>query len=196
MDSDEELVIRSVGEPSAFEALVDRHAVALHGYLARRCGPVADDLLSDVWLAAFARRSEYDPELGPLRAWLFGIARNHVLAHWRREQVRARAAGELAAVAGGDGWEAVDARLDAAALLPALHQALSELPEVERELLLLTSWEQLTPAEAAQVAGVPAGTARSRLHRARARMRLLLGGPPGPDPVNRSIPTSRNGALA
>jgi RNA polymerase sigma-70 factor (ECF subfamily) len=45
---------------------------------------------------------------------------------------------------------------------------------VERELLLLVTWEELSPTEAAQVIGVPAGTARSRLHRARSRMRELL----------------------
>ncbi|KAK1179772.1 RNA polymerase sigma factor [Streptomyces sp. NBS 14/10] len=181
MDSDEALVTRSKRRPAAFEPLVDRHSVALHAYLVRRCGRAAEDLLAEVWLAAFAQRAGYDPGLGSVRGWLFGIARNHVLAHWRREASRASAAAEYATVDGGDrgdggaGWEAADARLDAAALLPAMLTALRELPEPERELLLLTAWEQLTPAEAARVAGIPAGTARSRLHRARARMRQLLG---------------------
>jgi RNA polymerase sigma factor (sigma-70 family) len=211
VDSDEALVARSTRKPAAFEPLVDRHSAALHAYLVRRCGRAAEDLLAEVWLAAFAQRAGYDPGLGSVRGWLFGIARNHVLAHWRREASRASAAAEYATVDGGDrggdggaGWEAADARLDAAALLPAMLTALRELPEPERELLLLTAWEQLTPAEAARVAGIPAGTARSRLHRARARMRQLLGGraggsgqgrqgrrgrdrPPLPDPPSRPI---------
>ncbi|MET8412398.1 sigma factor-like helix-turn-helix DNA-binding protein [Streptomyces sp. NPDC005195] len=65
-------------------------------------------------------------------------------------------------------------RLDAAALAPALRHALAELPDEEREVMLLVSWEQLTPAEAAAAVGVPAGTARSRLHRARGRLREPL----------------------
>ena len=73
-------------------------------------------------------------------------------------------------------WAAVDARLDAAAVRPALQEALASLPPVERELLLLVGWEQLTPSEAAEVVGIPAGTARSRLHRARERMRERLAG--------------------
>lgn len=47
-----------------------------------------------------------------------------------------------------------------------------------RDVLLLVAWEQLTPAEAAVVLGVPQGTARSRLHRARAALRLALAGTP------------------
>jgi RNA polymerase sigma-70 factor (ECF subfamily) len=73
-----------------------------------------------------------------------------------------------------DPWQAVDQRLDAAALAPALRRALGELPVEEREVLLLVSWEQLTPAEAAAAVGIPAGTARSRLHRARGRLRDRL----------------------
>jgi RNA polymerase sigma-70 factor (ECF subfamily) len=48
------------------------------------------------------------------------------------------------------------------------------LPVEERELMLLIAWEQLTPSEAASVVGIPAGTARSRLHRARSRLRERL----------------------
>ncbi len=77
-----------------------------------------------------------------------------------------------------DETAAVDARLDAAALGPALRTALAELPAAERELLLLVAWENLTPTEAAQVLGIPAGTARSRLHRARQRMDERLSGSP------------------
>lgn len=68
----------------------------------------------------------------------------------------------------------MDQRLDAAALAPELRRALADLPAEERELLLLVSWEELTPTEAAAVVGIPAGTARSRLHRARGRLRARL----------------------
>jgi RNA polymerase sigma-70 factor (ECF subfamily) len=56
----------------------------------------------------------------------------------------------------------------------AVMAAVRTLPPAEREMLLLVAWEQLTPAEAAKVLGVPQGTARSRLHRARATVRQVL----------------------
>ncbi|QNS09122.1 RNA polymerase sigma factor [Streptomyces xanthii] len=152
-----------------FEELVERHSVALHGYFARRAPHAADDLLAEVWLQAYAARRTYDASRGSARAWLFGVARNVLSTYWRRLAQESRTApGEGAH---GDPWAAVDDRLDASALAPALRRVITELPEVERELLLLVAWEQLSPTEAAAVLGIPAGTARSRLHRARARLR-------------------------
>lgn len=156
-----------------FERLVEQHSADLHAYLSRRStSQVADDLLADVWLAAFSARDRYDPDLGSVRGWLFGITRHVLQTYYRRNRLRSllgrvdRPTDETAAV---------DARLDAAALVPALREALRSLPPVERELLLLVAWEQLTPSEAGQVLGIPAGTARSRLHRARQRMDERLG---------------------
>jgi RNA polymerase sigma factor (sigma-70 family) len=160
----------SIVDPSRFEPLVDAYGPALHAFLVRRAPDAADDLLAEVWLAAFQARRTFDPGRGSVRGWLFGVARNVLFAHRRRD--RARAPTTLAT--DDDGWEAVDARLDAAALAPAMRAALADLPDIERDLLLLIAWEQLTPAEAAQAVGVPAATARTRLYRARTRMRAHL----------------------
>jgi RNA polymerase sigma factor (sigma-70 family) len=160
----------SIVDPSRFEPLVAAYGPALHAYLARRAPAAADDLLAEVWLAAFRARRTFDPGQGSVRGWLFGVARNVMYAHWRREAARKPTARETA----DDGWDAVDARLDAAALATAMRSALAELPATERELLLLVAWEQLTPTEAAQAVGITAITARTRLHRARARMRSHL----------------------
>ncbi|MFE2534906.1 RNA polymerase sigma factor [Streptomyces sp. NPDC059371] len=166
---DEELLGRTARDPASFEPLVERHSAALHGYFARRAPGAADDLLAELWLQAYATRRGFDPARGSVRAWLFGVARNVLSAHWRRDAADrpdiARAVGD------DDPWEAVDDRLVAAAVAPRLRELLAELPLVERELLLLVAWEQLTPSEAAGVVGIPAATARTRLHRARNRMR-------------------------
>lgn len=62
-------------------------------------------------------------------------------------------------------------------------------------MLILTAWEQLTPTEAAQAVGIAAGTARSRLHRARARMRDLIAGHPAePSAAGRPLPFASEGA--
>ncbi|KUN51305.1 RNA polymerase subunit sigma [Streptomyces canus] len=160
----------AAGDTAAFTPLVEAYSPALHGYFARRMPGAADDLLAEAWLQAFAARRTFDPSRGSARGWLFGVARNVLAQHLRR-------AGRQEAVPGAeitDPWQAVDQRLDAAALAPALRRALAELPVEEREMLLLVSWEQLTPAEAAAAVGIPAGTARSRLHRARGRLRDRL----------------------
>ncbi|MEU5420532.1 RNA polymerase sigma factor [Streptomyces sp. NPDC001407] len=179
MATDEELLARSGTDASAFEPLVERHSRALHGYFARRAPGAADDLLAEAWLRAYAGRGTYDAARGPVRAWLFGVARNVLAAHWRGQD---RPAATLADETSSDPWHAVDRRLDAAAVAPLMRRTLAELPAVERELLLLIAWEQLSPTEAAAVVGVPAGTARSRLHRARTRLRAALG-PSAPLPL-------------
>jgi RNA polymerase sigma factor (sigma-70 family) len=157
----------SIVDPSRFELLVGTHGQVLHAYLARRAPAAADDLLAEVWLVAFQARNRFDPGQGSVRGWLFGVARNVLYAHRRREAARAPTASDPE----DDVWGAVDARLDAAALAPAMRAALDDLTAAERELLLLIAWDQLTPTEAAQVVGIPAATARTRLHRARERMR-------------------------
>ncbi|WP_406330797.1 RNA polymerase sigma factor [Streptomyces sp. NBC_00203] len=179
-----DLLARSARDPAAFEALVARHSVALHGYLVRRAPAVADDLLSEVWLQAYASRRTFDSARGTVRTWLFGVARNVLAAHWRHTaRERPEAEPELSGrgAAETDPWHAVDQRLDAAALAPLVRRTLAGLPHVERELMLLVAWEQLTPTEAAAVLGIPAGTARSRLHRARNRLREALEPGPGQD---------------
>jgi DNA-directed RNA polymerase specialized sigma24 family protein len=79
-----EMFALSARDPAAFEPLVARHAVALHGYLVRRAPTAADDLLSEVWLQAYASRRTFDSTRGTIRGWLFGVARNVLVAHWRR----------------------------------------------------------------------------------------------------------------
>jgi RNA polymerase sigma-70 factor (ECF subfamily) len=175
-------------DPGRFEGLVAEHSGALHGYLARRAPHAADDLLAEVWLRAFAGRTGYDPARGAVRVWLFGVARHVLAAHWR-DAGRGEPPHALDAEPYADPWQAVDQRLDAAAVAPLIRRTLRELPHVERELLLLVAWEQLTPAEAAAVVGVPQGTARSRLHRARARLREALRDAPAGSPTNSTAPT-------
>ncbi|MFD3523217.1 RNA polymerase sigma factor [Streptomyces sp. NPDC058653] len=171
---DDDLLARSARDPAAFEPLVERHAHVLHGYLARRAPAVADDLLAEVWLQAYTSRTTFDASRGTARTWLFGVTRNVLAAYWRRSAPERSGAAGREDRAVSDPWQAVDERLDAAAVAPAIRSTLDELPHAERELLLLVAWEQLTPTEAAAVIGIPAGTARSRLHRARTRLRQAL----------------------
>jgi RNA polymerase sigma factor (sigma-70 family) len=173
VEPDGVLIERSVrGRPDAFVEVVRRHEVALHRYLARRAGrPAADDLLAEVWLRAFAARGGYHTTHGDARPWLYGIARNVLREHWRTSRGDEPAALDELRI---DPWDGINARLDSAERAKAMMSAVRALPAAEREVLLLVAWEQLTPGEAAKVLGVPQGTARSRLHRARATLRRAL----------------------
>jgi len=205
VETDGVLIERSArGRPDAFVEVVRRHEVAVHAFLARRAGrQAADDLLGEVWVRAFGGRGGFDPAHSDARPWLYGIARNVLRAHWRAVRLVAQLGGaepadrggvgvaEAAGRAGGvqavgrgraveavDPWDDVIDRLDstAAARTREMADAARALPPEEREVLLLVAWEQLTPTQAALVLGVPPGTARSRLHRARAALRPVLAG--------------------
>ncbi len=159
---------------SAFLTVFDAHATDIHAYLTRRVGSdSADDLLADVWIAAYKSRYRYEGEWSEARPWLYGIARYTVFSYWRKCGAPNTGSIEISA----DPWPAVEECLNAKELGPLLYKAVHELPGNEREVLLLTAWEELSPTEIALVLDVPAGTVRSRLHRAREFVKCQLEAP-------------------
>ena len=167
---------RSLDEPEAFATLFDRHAPAVHRYLGRRVGDLADDLMSETVLIAFRRRAAYRPERVEVRPWLIGIATNLVHGSARAERRRYRALARAAAepeVHGADPGDSA-ARLDAQALRGPLAGALAGLKARDRDVLLLFAWAQLSYEEIAAVLDIPLGTVRSRLNRARRQTRAAL----------------------
>jgi len=174
-ESDAACIAASLAEPIRFGVLFDRHAGLLYRYLARRVGvDEADALLGEVFRVAFERRSAYDQAYESARPWLYGIATRLVAGHRRRESRRLRATARLLAAGprcGDDQADAVAERLDAAALWPSVTEAVNRLPAWERDALLLHVWEGLSYQEVAASLGVPVGTVRSRLNRARRRLR-------------------------
>ena len=169
--SDAAVVADSLGRPEAFEAIFDRHFDAVRRYLARRAGSSrADDLASATFVVAFERRHGFREATGSARPWLFGIATNLLRNELRSEQRALRA---LARVAYEPGHGDTDAAMLESTDLPAL---LGALDADQRDVLLLYAWEGLSYREIAVALGVPVGTIRSRLARARARLRAELGG--------------------
>jgi RNA polymerase sigma-70 factor (ECF subfamily) len=167
----------SLTSPAEFAPVFDRHYDAVHAYLQRRVGPdAADELAAQTFLVAFERRARYDRSRPGARPWLFGIATNLLLHHRRQvvRQLRAYARTGVDPVL--DAFEGVEDRLDAAGLGRDLAAALAGLPAAEVEVLLLYAWADLSYPEIATALGVPVGTVRSRLWRARGRIRELLPG--------------------
>ena len=176
--SDAAVIESSWREPERFAVLFDRHAPYIHRYLARRAGrQVADDLLAETFLAAFARRYRYDLGRPDARPWLYGIATNLIGQHRRDEvrQYRIRQAAAAEPALPGHA-ERVAADVTAQAMRTLLATALAGLPARDRDVLLLIAWEQLTYQETARALAIPVGTVRSRLHRARTQVRQVLAG--------------------
>jgi len=176
-ESDAEVIGRARQHPEAFATLFDRHNRKIYAYAARRLGAgLADDIAAETFLIAFVRRDGYDRTRADAAPWLYGIAANLIARHARAEARHLRAMARTGAVDVVE-WDAdaIAGRLDAAAVRDRLAEALAALPATEREVLLLVAWAGLSRQDAATALDIPAGTARSRLHRARTQMRAALG---------------------
>jgi RNA polymerase sigma factor (sigma-70 family) len=174
---DSDLIADSRTEPEAFAVLFDRYAGMLYRYVSRRIGPeIAEDLVGETFLVAFAGRSGYDLTYADARPWLFGIATNLVSRHRRTEAAHYRALqrSPIEDVAQSDD-DRVAAGVTARAARPLLARALAGLAARDRNVLLLVAWSDLSYEEVAQALGVPIGTVRSRLNRARRKIRAVLG---------------------
>jgi len=175
--ADAEVIQRSRHEPEAFEILFRRHAGHIQRYVVRRLGAdAADDLVAETFLLAFRQRDRYDLARADARPWLYGIATNLIGRHRRAEVRQYRA---LARTGTDPVTEPFTDRVDAAVSARAANQllaaALAALPAAHRDTLLLVAWGDLSYEEAAAALGVPVGTVRSRLSRARSRLRRTLG---------------------
>ena len=161
--TDADAIRASLGEPEMFAVLFDRHFDAVHAYAQRRVGPtLADEIAAEAFTRAFDRRGRYDLARVDARPWLLGIAANLLRRHWRSEKRR------LDAYARSTGRPESRLPEPVAADLAA---ALRALPRREREPLLLFAWADLGYEEIAIALGIPVGTVRSRISRARARLR-------------------------
>ncbi|WP_262283318.1 RNA polymerase sigma factor [Micromonospora sp. MA102] len=182
-ETDAEIISRMHGDPAVFDAIFDRYYPAIHGYASRRLGrDLADDVAAETFLVAFDHWRRYDTTRQSARPWLFGIASNLIAGHQRAEarRYRALARAEHANTTDRDSHdgpaEQVAVRLDAQAVRGRLAAALEEIAPADREVVLLVAWADLTCEEVARALEIPAGTVRSRLHRARTRLRAALGG--------------------
>jgi RNA polymerase sigma-70 factor (ECF subfamily) len=161
------------GPPQRFHAVVDRHFDAVVGFLARRVGPdIAQDLAQETFVTAFRRRERFDARFGgSARPWLLGIASRAVAGH-RREERRQLELFRRAAAQTAPAHATTPSELD-----PELFAGLTSLARRDRDALLLHVWGELSYDETAAALGVPVGTVRSRINRARRKLTDHLGAP-------------------
>lgn len=159
------------GSREAFRILVECYEGLVYQFLRNMVGRTADaeDLTQDVFLAAFRARATYDPRRGALSTWLLTIARNLCLNAARRPvstwpgalEIPARDVAPDAAAIRNEIWAALDA-------------ALETLPRDQRAAFVLAEIQGLPLAEIARIEGVELGTVKSRVGRARERLRHIL----------------------
>lgn len=165
---------RAAADPAAFAALYRRHYGAVAGYLFRRTGDrhVTEELLSEVFVAAWRGLGRYRSRGAPFRCWLYGIASRRVNRWVQRRRRREEPCGDLPHVpdprrAAAAAAEASDEAARLLALVLALRPA-------QQTVLALYYFEGLGIGAIAAALGVRPGTVKSRLDRARRQLKELL----------------------
>lgn len=172
--SDGEIISRSISQRAAFTEVYDRHQRVIYRYVSRRIGPAhADDVTSETFLVAFARRDAFEGD--DARPWLLGIA-TVLMRKFARQEARAwrgMLASDLGRIS-SDEIGAADTRLDAERIAPRLGSGLARLSPGDRDVLLLHVFGDLDYQGIADALTIPVGTVRSRLNRARVKLRASL----------------------
>lgn len=162
------------GDAAAFATVFDRYADAVYGFARRRlaCPADAEDLVATTFLEVWRQRSSAGlrGETDSLRPWLFGIASNLVRRQWRTRARHRRALDRLAAQRPIPDAETGAAAVDVASELSSVARRIAGLPTRDREVLALRALDGLTYQEMSDALGVPVGTVRSRLSRARSKL--------------------------
>jgi RNA polymerase sigma-70 factor, ECF subfamily len=163
------------GDRDAFGLLFERHSKDLYNFCFRRVGDwsVAEDLLSIVFMTAWRCRAKAPPE--QLLPWLYGIGTNVVRNQYRGER-RFRTALQRVIDSSQTDNRAdpeLGARLEDERTMQSLLRLLSALPRREQDVFVLCAWAELSYEDTALALGIPIGTVRSRLSRARTRLREL-----------------------
>ena len=162
------------GDPDAWDALLRRHQLPLYAYVIElvRHDQTALDLVQETFIAA-ARHLDSLRDDSKFSSWLFGIAHQKVIQHWRKPVRDHAPLDELAdvlpdAAADPSGWLIRREREE------EFFAKLAELPEPQREVLLLHFLEDFSLEEIADITSAPVGTVKSRLHYAKRALRKLL----------------------
>jgi RNA polymerase sigma-70 factor (ECF subfamily) len=166
----------SRGDEAAFLVLYQRHRDAVFRFAYRLTGAVAaaEDVTHDCFLSLIRAPTRFDPSRAALRTYLYAAARNLSLKHLRTSGVEQVTLEELSVEPSGPEILQPLRQLLDEELSAEVRKAIESLPPLQREALILFEYEELTLAEIAEVVGADTGVVKSRLHRARQKLRQLL----------------------
>ncbi|WP_146909915.1 RNA polymerase sigma factor [Arenimonas daejeonensis] len=175
--TDEELMLAyGAGDVAAFQTLYSRHRGPLFRHLGRqvRDTALAEELFQDVWQRVITARERYRPD-AKFGTWLYQIAHNRVADHWRAKQHRPDAPGDADELASRvPDPETPERQLSSFEERRRLQLALEELPEDQREVVLLRLEQELSLEEIGEITGVGRETVKSRLRYAMDKLRARL----------------------
>ena len=177
VESDEALMLRlRDGEAAAGDVLVQRYYAPLLRYLSRLAGSqMAEELLQQTWLSVLDHAGKFDPQAGggSFKAWVFRIATNKVNDHWR-SRGRDRNAREAMKLQFEETAPHAGHRLEGTEQEQKLKKAMAQLPENQRQVLMLRYYSGMKFVEIAELLGCPLNTALGRVHKAMLKLRQLL----------------------
>jgi RNA polymerase sigma factor (sigma-70 family) len=163
---------RTLAPAARFEQLYLDCETKLFRYLARRVGTtLAEDLTAEAFTIAWQRFADYDPNRAAFSTWVFGIAINLLRRHTRTEVYQLATFSRTGTDPAQPSDEAaIVNRLAADAFWPKVAAELADMDEVDRDVLTLYAWAEMSYGTIAETLGIPVGTVRSRISRARDRL--------------------------
>lgn len=175
--SDEQLVERlRQGETAAGEVLVERYCEALLRYLHRLTGSehLAEELHQQTWVSVLEHLDKFTASPGGgFKSWLFRIATNKANDTWRSKG-REKAAKQGLRLVTDESLPAADHRLEGTENEQKLKRAIEQLPENQRQVVLLRYYSNMKFVDIAQMLGCPLNTALGRMHKAMQKLKQLM----------------------
>ncbi|MFQ6038343.1 MAG: RNA polymerase sigma factor [Candidatus Aminicenantales bacterium] len=183
MEEDRRLVERTLqGDEKAFEMLIRKYQQPLWNYIGRMVQDreLALDLTQDILIKTYVSLSSYQPQYR-FRTWLFKIASNHIIDHWRKKKIKALSsdrspweADDTPSFQVSSGEAPVGTQYEIAELKRQIEQALERVPVQLRELFLWRHVNGLSYQEIAEIKGLPVGTVKNRVFQGKELLRRLL----------------------
>ncbi len=183
MDEDRELVKRTLkGDKQAFEMILNKHQQSLLNYIGRMVGnrELALDFTQDVFIKTYVSLSTYRPQF-KFRTWLFKIASNYIIDHWRKKKIAAFSIDKTGKTEDDKpSFEIpsddpdICSQFELADLRDRIEKALDKVPPHLRELFVWRHINEFSYDEIAEIKGLPVGTVKNRVFQSKELIRQIL----------------------